>query len=119
MAGGERSSAKGEDTNCEVRALEPGVLTEDAKPTRVWGQAQYRCSRGGALTVGLDREQRWMGWVTAATQTHDAPASIEWSEIFRTSESGCRTVRFKTWAKHEHGEEPGGSDTGGMVRPCS
>ena len=107
------------ETGCEVRALEPGVLTEDAKPTKVWGQAQYRCSQGGALTVGLDREQRWKGWVTAATQTHDAPASTEWSDIFRTSESECRAVRFKTWAKHEHGEEPGGSDSGSIVRPCA
>ena len=103
---------------CEVRALEPGVLTEDAKPIKVWGQAQYRCDQDGTLTVGLDREQRFKGWVTAATQTHDAPASSEWTEVFRTSESDCRAVRFKTWAKDEHGEDPGGSDTGSTVRPC-
>ncbi|HEX5040810.1 MAG TPA: hypothetical protein VFW95_11815 [Candidatus Limnocylindria bacterium] len=102
---------------CEVRALPPIAEDGSGGATSVVAEGQYLCPTDGQLTVTLLKPRRFLGWVTASTQTFDAPKTDTWSRAFRTPPVECLVVEYRSVVTHTHPDQPDGGDEAGS-RPC-
>ena len=102
---------------CKVRALPPVADGDAGTSESVIAQGQYRCPTDGKLVVTLMRAQPRLGWVTAATQTFEAPKSSDWSQPLGPPPVECVRVQYETVVMHTHEQEPGRTDHA-KSRPC-